>query len=87
MITTVKRWRPYLLGKPFIIKIDHQSLEFLRDQEKGTLARQKWISKLLGYASVVEYKNSHYNKIANALPRLGCSFEEVVDLDALFFHI
>ena len=31
LITAVKRWRPYLLGKPFIIRTDHQSLKFLLD--------------------------------------------------------
>ena len=30
--TAVKRWRPYLVGKPFIVKTDHQSLEFLLEQ-------------------------------------------------------
>ena len=36
LVTAVKRWRPYLLGKPFIIKTDHQSLQFLLEQKIGT---------------------------------------------------
>ena len=39
LIIAVKRWRPYLLGKPFIIKTDHQSLKFLLDRKIGTLAQ------------------------------------------------
>ena len=31
LIKTVKRWSPYLLGRPFVIKTDHQSLKFLVD--------------------------------------------------------
>ena len=87
LITDVKRWRPYLLGKPCIIKTDHQSLKFLLDQKIGTPAQQKWISKLLGYAFVVEYKKGQDNKVANALSRLGCSFEEVANPNAHLFLI
>ena len=29
LVKAVKKWRPYLVGKLFIIKIDHQNLEFL----------------------------------------------------------
>ena len=29
LVTTVKRWRPYLVGKSFIIKTDQQSLKYL----------------------------------------------------------
>lgn len=36
LVTAVKRWSPYLLGKPFIIKTDHQSLKFLLEQKIGT---------------------------------------------------
>ena len=39
LIIAVKRWRPYLLGKPFIIKTDHWSLKFLLDQKMGTPAQ------------------------------------------------
>ena len=35
----------------------------------GTLAQQKWITKLLGYVFIVEYKKGIENKVANALSR------------------
>ena len=44
----VKKWRPYLLGKPFVIKTDHQSLKHLLEQRIGTPMQQKLITKLLG---------------------------------------
>ena len=87
LIIAIKRWRPYLLGKPFIIKTDHQSLKFLLDQKIGTPTQHKWISKLLGYAFVVEYKKGQENKVANALSKLGCSFKEVADPNAHLFLI
>ena len=39
LVSAVKRWRLYLLGKPFIIKTDHQSLKFLSEQKIGTPAQ------------------------------------------------
>ena len=39
LVSVVKRWRLYLLGKPFIIKIDHQSLKFLSEQKISTPAQ------------------------------------------------
>jgi hypothetical protein len=56
LVPTVKKWRPYLLGHFFFtIKIDHQSLKFLLEQNIGTPMQQRWVSKLLGYEIVVEY--------------------------------
>ena len=56
LATIVKKWRPYLLGKPFMIKIDHQSLKRLLEQRIGTLVQQKWITELLGYSFIIDYK-------------------------------
>ena len=38
LVVTVKKWRPYLLGRPFVIKTNHQSLKYLLEQRMGTLA-------------------------------------------------
>lgn len=57
------------MGKPFIIKIDHQSLKFLLEQRITTPAQQKWLAKFLGYAFVVEYKKGVDNRVADALFR------------------
>ena len=69
LVVAVKKWRPYLLGKPFLIKTDQQSLKFLLDQKVGTPAQQKWIAKLMGYIFQVEYKKGRDNKVADALSR------------------
>lgn len=67
--TAVKKWRSYLLGRPLMVRIDHQSLKFLLEQRITTPAQQKWLVKLLRYAFVMEYKKGSENKVANALSR------------------
>ena len=57
------------MGRPFIVRTDHQSLKFLLEQRIATTAQQKWLAKLLGYAFVVEYKKGVENKVANALSK------------------
>ena len=69
LITAVKKWRPYLVGNPFIIRTNQQSLKYLLEQKVGTPAQQKWITKLLGYSFLVEYKKGKENKAANSLSR------------------
>ena len=69
LVVAVKKWRPYLLGRPFVIKTNHQSLKYLLEQKIGTPAQQKWITKLLGYAFIVEYKHGKENVVADALSR------------------
>ena len=36
LVTAVRKWRPYLFGKPFVIKISHQSLKYVLKQRIGT---------------------------------------------------
>ena len=79
LVVAVKKWRPYLLGRPFVIKIDHQSLKYLLEQRVSTLAQQRWITKLLGYAFIVEYKQGKENVVADALSRRPGAEVEVLD--------
>ena len=69
LVLVVKKWRPYLFGNTFVIKTNQQSLKHLLEQRIGTPMQQKWISKLLGYHFVVEFKRGKENKVADALSR------------------
>ena len=71
LVQAVKKWRPYLFGMPFVIKIDHQSLKHLLEQRIGTPMQQKWVTKLLGYSFIIEYKKGRENVVADALSRQG----------------
>lgn len=66
----VHKWRPYIIGRPFNIRTDHQSLKYLLEQRISTPAQQKWLSKLLGYDYVVSYKKGSENLVADALSRV-----------------
>ena len=52
-----------------MIKTDHQSLKYLLEQKIGTPTQQKWITKLFGYAFLVEYKHGKENLVADAFSR------------------
>lgn len=65
-----------MLGKPFKVRTDQQSLKFLLEQKIGTVVQQRWISKLLGYDFVIEYKKGKENRVADALSR---KFEDSKD--------
>ena len=41
ILHAVDLWRPYLLGKLFQIKIDHQSLKYFLEQLLSSLEKQK----------------------------------------------
>jgi hypothetical protein len=69
LVTIVQRWRPYLLDSRFIVRIDHQSLQYLWQQAITTIAQHKWLVKLLGYDFKIEYKKGVDNVVVDALSR------------------
>ncbi|XP_075669683.1 uncharacterized protein LOC142639376 [Castanea sativa] len=69
LVIAIKRWRAYLVGRPFTVKTDQQSLKYLLEQKIGTPAQLKWFAKLLGYVFVVEYKKGKGNLVVEMLSR------------------
>ena len=67
LILAVQKWRPYLLGRKFIVRTNHQSLKHLWTQKITTVAQQRWLWKLMGYDFIVEYKRGGENVVADAL--------------------
>ena len=50
----------------------------------GTLAQQKWLTKLLGYVFVVDYKKGKKNQAADALSRRDCGSDNLDQGASLF---
>jgi hypothetical protein len=46
ILLAVELWHPYLLGKCFQIKTDHQSLKYFLEQRISSKEQQKWVTKL-----------------------------------------
>nr|GEX49229.1 Ty3/gypsy retrotransposon protein [Tanacetum cinerariifolium] len=65
----VKRRRQYLLGRPFHIQTDHQSLRSIVDQTIQTPEQYKWLSKLLGYDFTITYRPESFALIQSLADR------------------
>ncbi|GJZ53419.1 transposon ty3-G gag-pol polyprotein [Tanacetum coccineum] len=70
VVKAVRKWRHYLLGRPFVVKTDHMSLKYLLEQRLTTPAQARWLPKLLGYDYTIEYKKGVSNRGADAHSRI-----------------
>ena len=77
IIEVVAKWRHYLLGMEFIIKIDYRSLKHLMDQVIQTPEKQQYLSKLLCFNYTIVYKHGKENIVADALSRIDEEHEDI----------
>jgi hypothetical protein len=80
----VDLWCPYLLGKRFQIKTDHQSLKYFLEQHIFSPEQQKWVTKLFGYDYEIIYNKGKDNVVADALSQ---KFEDEGSLFSLSFIV
>lgn len=73
ILQAIRTWRPYILGRKFIIQTDQRSLKYLVEQRIVTPEQQNWVSKLLGYDYEIVYKPGKENHVADALSRVSGS--------------
>ncbi|CAL9217877.1 unnamed protein product [Arabidopsis halleri] len=73
IVIAIRIWRPYLLGRRFIIQTDQSSLRYLLEQRILTPDQQKWMGKLVGYDYEITYKPGNTNVAADALSRVAGS--------------
>jgi hypothetical protein len=55
----------------FVIRIDHQSLTFLGEQQLQSDWQKKAMAKLMGLQFQIVYKKGKENVVADALSRVG----------------
>ena len=61
ILHALKQWRPYLIGRHFKVKKNHDSLKYFLEQILSSEEKQKWVTKMLGYDFEIIYKKG--NKI------------------------
>jgi hypothetical protein len=73
------KFRQYLVGNKFLVKTDHNSLEYFLDQKDLSERQQKWVSKIQAFDFNIEYVKGKRNIIANDLSRrpAGCSMMDI----------
>ena len=69
ILHALKKWRPYLMGRHFKVKTDHDSLKYLLEQRLSSEEQQKWATKMLGYGFEIIYRKGKQNVVADALSR------------------
>ena len=69
ILHALKKWCPYLIGRHFKVKIDHDSLKYFLEQRLSSEEQQKWVTKILGYDFEIVYKKGKKNVVVYALSR------------------
>jgi hypothetical protein len=69
ILHALKKWCPYLIGRHFKVKTDHDSLKYFLEQRLSLEEQQKWVTKILGYDFEIVYKKGKQNVVADALSR------------------
>ena len=49
ILHAIKKWRTYLMGRHFKVKIDHDILKHFLQQRIYSEEKKKWVIKMLGY--------------------------------------
>ena len=67
ILHSLKKWHPYLIGRHFKVKKNHDSLKYFLEQRLTLEEKQKWVTKMLGYDFEIIYKKVKKNVVADAL--------------------
>ena len=69
ILHALKKWCPYLMGRHFKVKTNHDSLKYFLEQRLFSEEKKKWVTKMLRYEFEIIYKKGKQNVVANALSR------------------
>ena len=69
ILHALKQWWPYLKGRHFKVKTDHDNTKYFLEQRLSSEEQQKWVTKMLGYEFEIIYRKWKINVVAYALSR------------------
>jgi hypothetical protein len=69
IVHALRKWRHYLMGKRFELRIDHNGLKYLFDQPNLNARQRKWLEFLSEYDFDINYIKGKQNKVVDALSR------------------
>ena len=61
--------RPYIEGRPFTARTDHDALKWLQTQPQLSRRQAGWVEKLQSYDMYIEYQPGKLNHVSDALSR------------------
>ena len=69
LVHFIEEFRPYLLGKEFLLRTDHNALTWLRNFKEPTGQVARWLERLQEYVFDIEYRPGTKHSNADALSR------------------
>jgi len=66
LVRSLETWQHYLWPKEFIIHSDHESLKYLRMQNKLNRRHAKWVEFIESFPYIIKHKKGKDNVIADA---------------------
>jgi hypothetical protein len=69
IIHTLRKWRHYLMGRRFELRIDHKGLKYLFDQLTLNARQSRWLEFLCEYDFEIKHIKGKENKVVDALSR------------------
>jgi hypothetical protein len=69
IVHTLNKWRHYLMGRKFELRIDHNGLKYLFDQPTLNARQSRWLEFLCEYDFDIKHIKGKENKVVDALSR------------------
>src|SRR5262249_45967879 len=86
----LQTFRPYLIGRPIIVRSDQKALKWLLDQRTLSRRQYRWLDDLQTFDITLEWIPGHSNLLADILSRrrqdkdVGIQVNNIVELNLTF---
>ena len=85
LIRALETWQHYLLPREFVVHADHESLKYLKGQQKLNKRHAQWMEFLEPFPYVIKYKKGKENVVAMPFPA-GMSYFLLLMLNYLVLN-